>query len=80
MRHFEAVLIFAWFVGGLFAQVRPPQYPPPDIIPPEVLKTHDALQVDPKHYRLDYENDRTRVLRLTLKQARQCRCRTPRMR
>jgi beta-alanine degradation protein BauB len=50
-----------------FAQVRPPQYPPPDIIPPEVLKTRDALQVDPGHYRLEFENDKMRVLRLTLK-------------
>ena len=50
-----------------FGQVRPPQYPPPDIIPPEVLKTRDALQVDPRHYRIEFENDKMRVLRLTLK-------------
>ena len=50
-----------------FAQVRPLQYPPPDIIPPEVLKTRDALQVDPLHYRIEFENDKMRVLRLTPK-------------
>ena len=55
------------FIVGLVAQVRPPQYPPPDIIPPEVLKTRDALQVDTQHYRLEFENDKMRVLRLTLK-------------
>jgi hypothetical protein len=32
-----------------------------------VLKTRDALQVDPQHYRLDFDNDKMRVLRLTLK-------------
>jgi len=40
---------------------------PPDIIPPEVLKIKDALTADPKHYRLEFENDRMRVLRLSLK-------------
>jgi hypothetical protein len=52
---------------GLPGQVRLPQYPPPDIISPEVLKTRDALQVDTLHYRLDFENEKMRVLRLTLK-------------
>jgi hypothetical protein len=32
-----------------------------------VLKARDALQVDPLHYRLDFENEKMRVLRLTLK-------------
>jgi hypothetical protein len=61
------LLLACLFIVGLFAQVRPPQYPPPDIIPPEVLKTRDALQVDTQHYRLEFENDKMRVLRLTLK-------------
>jgi hypothetical protein len=61
-----ALLVGCLFIVGLLAQVRPPQYPPPDIIPPEVLKTRDALQVDTQHYRLDFENDKMRVLRLTL--------------
>lgn len=32
-----------------------------------MLKTRDALQVDTLHYRLDFENEKMRVLRLTLK-------------
>ena len=40
---------------------------PPDIVPPEVLKGRDALAADPKHYKLDLENDHMRVLRLRLK-------------
>jgi hypothetical protein len=49
-----------------FAQVRSREFPP-DIVPPEVVKGKDALQADPKHYKLELENDRLRVLRLTLK-------------
>jgi hypothetical protein len=60
-----ALLLAYLFIVGLLAQVRP-QYPPPDIIPPEVLKTRDPLQVDTLHYRLDFENEKMRVLRLTL--------------
>jgi len=70
MKHHSQVPILflgCLFIVGLFAQVRPPQYPPPDIIPPEVLKTRDALQVDTQHYRLEFENDKMRVLGLTLK-------------
>jgi hypothetical protein len=62
-----ALLVACLFTAGLFTQVRPPQYPPPDIIPPELLKTRDALQADPQHYRLEFENEKMRVLRLTLK-------------
>ena len=40
---------------------------PPDIVPPEVVKGKDALAADPKHYNLELENERMRVLRLTLK-------------
>jgi len=49
-----------------FAQVRSREFPP-DIVPPEVLKGKDALAADPKHYKLELENDHMRVLRLTLK-------------
>ena len=51
----------------LFAQGRTRELFPPDIVPPEVLKGKDALQADPKHYRLELENEHMRVLRLTLK-------------
>jgi hypothetical protein len=50
-----ALLVGSLFIVGLLAQVRPPQYPPPDIIPPEVLKTREALQVDPQHYRIEFD-------------------------
>lgn len=61
---FLAVLIAA----GPSAQVRErlPVFPP-DIVPPEVFKSRDALQVDSQHYRLEFENENMRVLRLTLK-------------
>ena len=39
----------------------------PEIIPPEVLRGKDALAADPKHYRLEFENEHIRVLRLMLK-------------
>lgn len=50
----------------LLSQVRSREFPP-DIVPPEVLKGKDALAADPKHYKLDLENDHMRVLHLTLK-------------
>ena len=52
----------------LVAQVRSREFQlPPDIVPPEVLKGKDALESDPKHYRMELENDRMRVLHLSLK-------------
>src|SRR5438270_12406119 len=39
----------------------------PEIIPPEVLKGKDAMQADPKHYKVELENEHMRVLRLVLK-------------
>jgi len=39
----------------------------PEIIPPEVINGKDALAADPKHYKLEFENEHMRVLRLTLK-------------
>ena len=40
---------------------------PPDIVPQEVRDGADALRADPKHYHLDFENDKIRVFRLTLR-------------
>lgn len=53
-------------IAILFAQAHSREFPP-DIVPPEVLKGKDALEADPKHYKLELENERMRVLRLTLK-------------
>jgi len=61
------VLMSCSLAAILFAQGRTRELFPPDIVPPEVLKGKDALQADPKHYKLEFENDRMRVLRLTLK-------------
>jgi hypothetical protein len=58
--------IVAGQVGGRQPVGRLPVFPP-DIVPPEVLQNRDALQADPQHYRLEFENDRMRVLRLTLR-------------
>lgn len=54
------------FTALLFAQLRSREFPP-DIVPPEVLRGKDALAADPKHYKVELDNDRMRVLRLTLK-------------
>jgi hypothetical protein len=61
-------LLAGLFAAGLSAQLRecPPAFPP-DIVPPEVFRSQDALQVDPQHYRLEFENQKMRVLKLTLK-------------
>jgi hypothetical protein len=40
---------------------------PPDIVPPEVFERRDPLKIDTKHYSLDFENERVRTIRLTLK-------------
>ena len=61
------VLIICSLAATLFGQGRTRELFPPDIVPPEVVKGKDALAADPKHYKLEFENDRMRVLRLTLK-------------
>jgi hypothetical protein len=68
----RTVLLIGLSAGAFFAQGPPdrrlqPKAFPPDIVPPELLAIRDALQVDPGHYSLDFENAQTRVLRLTLK-------------
>jgi hypothetical protein len=40
---------------------------PPDIVPPEVLARRDPVRVDPQHYRREFQNERVRAIRLTLK-------------
>ena len=61
------VLLFCSLAPILFAQRTSRELFPPDIVPPEVVKGKDALAADPKHYKLEIENDQMRVLRLTLK-------------
>ena len=55
----------ALLASTVFAQ-QPPQFPP-DIVPPEVFARRDPLKADAGHYRLEMENERVRVIRLTLK-------------
>ena len=39
---------------------------PPDIVSPDAFARRDPLKIDAKHYRLDFENERVRAIRLTL--------------
>ena len=39
----------------------------PEIIPPEVLADRDPVRVDPQHFKLAFQNERVRVVRLTMK-------------
>src|SRR5580704_9614719 len=61
------VLMICSLAAILLAQGRTRELFPPDIVPPEVVKGKDALAADPKHYKLEFENEHMRVLRLTLK-------------
>src|SRR5229473_8150904 len=39
----------------------------PEIIPPGVLADRDPVRVDPQHFKLDFQNEHVRVVRLRLK-------------
>ena len=61
------ILMLACSAPALWSQRFPLDRVPrlgPELIAPDAFR--DALAVDPKHYRLDLENDRVRVLRLSL--------------
>jgi len=58
-------LLLALLAFSAYGQ-RPTVFPP-DIVPPEVLARRDPLKIDARHYSLDFENERVRVIRLTLK-------------
>ena len=66
MRFKILILMLACSAPALWPQRLPFRAPRmgPELIAPDVFR--DALTVDPKHYRLDMENDKVRVLRLTL--------------
>ena len=34
----------------------------PEIVPPEVLADRDPVRVDPQHFKLDFQNERVRVV------------------
>lgn len=50
----------------LYAQKGPEKALPPEVVSPDVLH-QDVTHVDPGHYRMQSENKRVRVLRLTLR-------------
>ena len=63
------LLLFATLALSAYGQTRfPPEKRfPPDIVPPGWLARRDPLTIDAQHYRLDYENEHVRAIRLTLK-------------
>jgi hypothetical protein len=40
---------------------------PPEIVSPEAFARRDPLKIDAVHYRLEYENEHVRAIRLSLK-------------
>jgi hypothetical protein len=54
------LLVFAGGSGVLAQRIVVPQQFPPEIVPD---LSRDILQVDPKHFSVEYENARVRVLR-----------------
>ncbi len=61
------VLLFALLALSAYGQRPfPPQFPP-DIVSPEALARRDPVKLDPRHFRVDFENERVRAIRLTLK-------------
>ncbi len=58
-------VLFAMLAFSAYGQ-QPPVMPP-DIVPPEFFARRDPLKIDTQHYHLDFENERIRVIRLSLK-------------
>jgi hypothetical protein len=63
------LLLFVAFALGAYGQrpFPPDRLFPPDIVSPEALARRDPLKIDAQHYRLDFENEHVRAIRLTLK-------------
>jgi hypothetical protein len=63
------LLLLAVLAVGAYGQrpLPPEKLFPPEIVSPEALARRDPLKIDANHYRLDYENERVRAIRLTLK-------------
>lgn len=71
LKPIQTVILMGVLAAKLFSQaperfVLPNPFPP-DIIPPGVLADRDPVRVDPEHFRVDFQNDRVRVVRLTMK-------------
>ena len=70
----QAALLIAALAATLFSQQAPDRrfvQPPslPEIIPPGFLADRDPVRVDPQHFRLDFQNEHVRVVRLTMKES-----------
>ncbi len=67
----QTALLIGAFAAGSFSQQAPERLiqPPsrPEIIPPGFLADRDPVRVDPQHFRLDFQNQRVRVVHLTMK-------------
>jgi hypothetical protein len=63
------LLLFALLALSAYGQAPfpPEKLFPPEIVSPEALARRDPLKIDPLHYRADFENERVRAIRLTLK-------------
>jgi hypothetical protein len=67
----QTALLIGAFAAGSFSQQAPDRFiqPPslPEIIPPGFLADRDPVLIDPQHFRLDFQNERVRVVHLTMK-------------
>lgn len=63
------LLLLAVLAVGAYGQrpFPPERLFPPEIVSPEALARRDPLKIDANHYRLEYENEHVRAIRLTLK-------------
>jgi hypothetical protein len=74
----QAALLFGVFAAPSFSQQSPDRIQAPErlflhpqdrpeIVPPEVFADRDPVRVDPQHFKLDFQNERVRVVRFTMK-------------
>ena len=74
----QTALLFGVFAAPSFSQQSPDRIQAPErlflhpqdrpeIVPPEVFADRDPVRVDPQHFKLDFQNERVRVVRFTMK-------------
>jgi hypothetical protein len=68
---FQTALLISVLASGSLSQQAPDRFfqPPslPEIIPPGFLADRDPAVIDPQHFKVDLQNDRVRVVHLTMK-------------
>jgi len=79
MRTIQTALLIGILSAALFSQQSPerlqaperlflhPTQDRPEIIPPGALADRDPVRVDPQHFRIDFQNERVRVVHVTMK-------------